>query len=406
MSHGGRFRILFLEDDPKFRRLMIPALEALGCVVIQATSTQEASMEIQHGKFDLLIVDGNLPGVDGATWIAELKRNNIAVPVVFVTGAWRDTESFKRLVADYDVALIIHKPVTPVRFAQQIALVLNHGQGNELESNPELADQFKMLKKEYVQDISNQFAEISSVVRDLETNGWQTTKAYEAMRLTHMMSGTAGSFGFFAIGMIASTIETRLRQHNDTATLKFWDKLDGMLDVLHKMIEQAQQDAPYRPDDKYARDLPIDANFIAPVILIFDSDNSFRQKAEIMLASEGMIVTSFEDLIHLEQVLSSVSPALLIFNAEISNENLAERLHSAGLGKDAQNPTPILFVGEAAGAEDLCSSIGKERTYYLQKPITNRDLLAMVKSFLGQTSKQLVVRQNSSVINNAARPSI
>src|ERR1700737_2461461 len=98
-------RILFLDDDDKFRRLLVPQLKELGIEVIQACNAAEATTELNSSPFNLLIVDGELPDMDGATWLKGVRDMGITTEVLFVSGSWRDSETYHRLIDELDVAL-------------------------------------------------------------------------------------------------------------------------------------------------------------------------------------------------------------------------------------------------------------------------------------------------------------
>ena len=80
-----RRRILVVEDDPAVRNLLAEYLELEGYEVLQATSGMEALQRAAERTPDLVILDVNLPGVDGLE-VARRLRSASAMPILMLTG--------------------------------------------------------------------------------------------------------------------------------------------------------------------------------------------------------------------------------------------------------------------------------------------------------------------------------
>ncbi|WP_164857193.1 ATP-binding protein [Sphingomonas crocodyli] len=80
-------RVLLVDDEEMVRRGSAELLEGLGYQTVQASSGAEALRKIAEGPaFDLLISDYLMPGMNGATLIAEVRKMAPKLPVVLVTG--------------------------------------------------------------------------------------------------------------------------------------------------------------------------------------------------------------------------------------------------------------------------------------------------------------------------------
>jgi two-component system, OmpR family, response regulator len=77
--------ILVVEDEDAIRELLATALRFTGFSVETAASGAEALSEARNGKFDLLVLDVNLPDVDGFTVCRKLREDNNRVSVIFLT---------------------------------------------------------------------------------------------------------------------------------------------------------------------------------------------------------------------------------------------------------------------------------------------------------------------------------
>jgi two-component system KDP operon response regulator KdpE len=58
-------KILVVDDEPQIRRVLRTSLTAQGYVVSDARSGEEALLKIREDRFDLLLLDVNMPGMGG-----------------------------------------------------------------------------------------------------------------------------------------------------------------------------------------------------------------------------------------------------------------------------------------------------------------------------------------------------
>src|SRR5436305_10916682 len=84
-----RRTILIVDDDPHFRELYTSALRFSGFNVATASDGFSALETIEQTTPSLIILDLNMPCVDGWAVLRELESNptTCAIPVIVVTGA-------------------------------------------------------------------------------------------------------------------------------------------------------------------------------------------------------------------------------------------------------------------------------------------------------------------------------
>jgi two-component system chemotaxis response regulator CheY len=118
----GRGRILVVDDSSLVRLYYYGALEKAGFVVEQAINGIEAIEKVLAQEFDLLIVDVNMPGMDGFSFVRDLRRRNedvAALPVLIIT-----TEAGEQDFADARAAganYYLVKPVSEVDLVRHVS---------------------------------------------------------------------------------------------------------------------------------------------------------------------------------------------------------------------------------------------------------------------------------------------
>ncbi|WP_320035742.1 response regulator transcription factor [Halarcobacter sp.] len=78
-------KILLLEDDTLLNEIIVEFLEELDYEVFTTFDGQEALEAIYENRFDLLILDVNVPSLNGFELLKELKSNSIDIPTIYIT---------------------------------------------------------------------------------------------------------------------------------------------------------------------------------------------------------------------------------------------------------------------------------------------------------------------------------
>lgn len=100
MTSGNlHLRVLVVDDLPAMRDSMHYILSEHGDEVVTAASAKEASVQLEQGRWDLVVLDKNLDGPDGTgeglDLLEEVNRFNPGCPVIIVTG-YADPASVER----------------------------------------------------------------------------------------------------------------------------------------------------------------------------------------------------------------------------------------------------------------------------------------------------------------------
>jgi two-component system, OmpR family, KDP operon response regulator KdpE len=80
-------RVLVVDDEPQIRRVMRTALTTAGYEVSDARSGEEAVEQLGEEKFDLILLDVNLPGMSGLEACRLIRHDTLVpdVPIIMLT---------------------------------------------------------------------------------------------------------------------------------------------------------------------------------------------------------------------------------------------------------------------------------------------------------------------------------
>jgi two-component system cell cycle response regulator DivK len=104
-------RILYIEDNAESRLLMRRVLIAAGYAFEEAHDGRSGLQKVAQSPPDLILIDINLPGIDGYEVTARLKQlpNLTGIPIVAVTANVMKGDREKTLAAGCDG--YIQKPI-------------------------------------------------------------------------------------------------------------------------------------------------------------------------------------------------------------------------------------------------------------------------------------------------------
>jgi two-component system, OmpR family, KDP operon response regulator KdpE len=118
MSHG---RILVVDDDPQIRRVMRVTLTGQGYEVDDAKAGEEALDKVRAERFDLVLLDMNMPGIGGLD-TCRLLRDHSEIAIIMLTV--RDTEADKVGALDAGADDYVTKPFNPPELLARIRAAL------------------------------------------------------------------------------------------------------------------------------------------------------------------------------------------------------------------------------------------------------------------------------------------
>ena len=124
MSTAEQHRILVVDDDPNIVFLLTSLLEEKGYHVLTAANGEIALDCAITDSPDLILLDINLPHLDGMKVCAKLRKNPVTrqIPVIFLTG----NNSSDRLEQAIDVGAndFLGKPISSVELFVRIQAML------------------------------------------------------------------------------------------------------------------------------------------------------------------------------------------------------------------------------------------------------------------------------------------
>jgi DNA-binding response OmpR family regulator len=122
----AKARILIVEDNPFMSKLLQMRLKANEYEVSAAVNGKDALLKVINNKPDLILLDVNMPQLDGFETARALKADPETknLPIIFVTAKGEEQDILKAI--ECGAVSYIIKPFTPERLLDEISKTLGN----------------------------------------------------------------------------------------------------------------------------------------------------------------------------------------------------------------------------------------------------------------------------------------
>ena len=119
-------RILIADDDSEIRKIAARSLKSQGFETFECCNGTDAYQTILKQRFDLILLDIDMEGLDGFSILTKIREQQISVPVLIITGndeEYNEIYGFSIGADDYIV-----KPFRPSALSARVKAVLRRTQ--------------------------------------------------------------------------------------------------------------------------------------------------------------------------------------------------------------------------------------------------------------------------------------
>ncbi len=121
-------KILLVDDDPAIRQILVRLLTEEDFVVLSAANGVEALVLSASAKFDLVLLDLNMPVKNGWETFEQMSATNPLLPIILITA--RPNQFFPALAAG--VGALLEKPLDFTKLFQTIRELLEESEEERL----------------------------------------------------------------------------------------------------------------------------------------------------------------------------------------------------------------------------------------------------------------------------------
>jgi len=233
--------ILLAEDSPANQKLAVGLLDKHGHKVVVVENGREALDELKSRQFDLVLMDVQMPGMDGLEATAAIRRTERDtgehIPIVAMTAHALAGSRADFLAAGMDA--FIAKPIRPQELYDTITRLTADVRSEDVApqtgdvrldwtSGLAAAGGDRELLKQVVAAFLQQRGEL---LREFE-RGVTTGDVSVLKRPIHTMHGALSNFGASGVLELAERIRQMMKNHNTEAAQRAWTEFRNEMDKI------------------------------------------------------------------------------------------------------------------------------------------------------------------------------
>lgn len=366
-------KILLLDDDKAFAKLIASVLEGRGHTVAQTATGNEGEREASRADLDLIIVSLPLSDGTGIEWIQNVRNNGVQAPMVYVAPNTYEAQRHKaRIQKDLGVILVVTKPLIPFVFGAQIeSQFQSENQEAQQAKLKDFETMFLALVTKYARMLPAKLSDLSGAIIKAKAAPEDVELRAEVRAQAHKIKGTGGSLGFRLVGECMSFIENTVVAMQDKPLeeqLLMWAEIDRKLLEAHAVGEQEAKDVSQLVSSQEGEDKGHHAPSMAR-ILVVDHDKGFLQIVE-ELGRERLveIVGASSPIEAMDKACIHPLDAALVNVVNASPEDsfkIARQLREL----PGYENLPLAFISDNVAIKDRVEAAHAGASLYLDKPL-------------------------------------
>ena len=229
--------VLLAEDGPQNQRLIAALVQATGAQITVVDNGEKAVEQALGGDFDLVLMDIQMPVMDGTEATTLLREAGYGGPIVALTAnvARRDVALYRAAGCTDCLA----KPIDKLRLYEVLEAHLSAGARRAADGaalDRQTADVLDELSQEFRSGLPQTLQDIETALDGARAGGgWD-----ELRRRTHSLKGIAATFGFPRLTQLAQPIEGLIDAgHHDDAERQCAALLQALRDAQREARSEA-----------------------------------------------------------------------------------------------------------------------------------------------------------------------
>jgi len=238
-------RVLLAEDGPDNQRLISELLRRAGATVDVADNGRLAVERAAAAEFDLILMDMQMPEMDGYEATGKLRAAGVRCPIVALTAHALVGDRQRCLAAgctDY-----VAKPINRNRLIQMVAQ--RTGRRSDSDALPPTAEPPKASGGEVIRSDFTDDPEMVPLVREFAAGlprriaamrqAMANSHLEELRRNAHQLKGSGGGYGYPAVTEVAAQLEQDAKAGDvESAALRL-KELQRLAQAIRRGLEQA-----------------------------------------------------------------------------------------------------------------------------------------------------------------------
>jgi signal transduction histidine kinase/DNA-binding response OmpR family regulator len=227
-------RVLVAEDNPVNQKVAVRLLERVGISADAVANGVEAVEAVSRGDYALVLMDVQMPEMDGLAAARELRRRGAVVPIVALTANAMDGDRERCLAAGMDGYL--SKPIIEEELVRALDRFLPHENGSPLDAA--MVERLREVGPGFLREIARIYLDDAPARLTALREAVAGSDAHAISTAAHAFKSGSGNIGAMIVHDLCAELEI-MGRHGNLAGVA--DKLAD-LEREYARVEQALRD--------------------------------------------------------------------------------------------------------------------------------------------------------------------
>lgn len=356
---------LIVDDYEDNRNLLSLLLRGAGLTVDFAEDGIMALEKVAKSKFDIMLLDMQMPRMDGKTVARTLRSQGNTIPMVAVTASVLDESLAECLRAGCDACL--RKPFRREELIDCVAKFLS--QGTKKEKNPALAasvrdDELSEVRQGFLRRLPQRLEEIETA---FDTKDLDRLKA-EAHRII-----SAGLFGFQDLSHLGGILESLIIQEQT-----------GGLSLVEAMVKRIRGEvSKIALEQQSSNNEGAQNTNITPTVIVADDDEINMKVVARILSIKGFLIAPARSIEETIALCEEGPFALLVVSLEMNNMSGCDLIKK--VRDKLERKVPVIAMTSRPPSEVRASLGSLGVSHLLTKPIVRDRLFEAIDGLVMET---------------------
>lgn len=119
--------VLIVDDDEAVQTMLYKVIRSNGLDAETASSGEQALKLARQNRYELILLDVNMPGMDGFQVVQQLRCHGVQTPIIIVSGRQEDYDTLYGL--DLGADDYVTKPFNPVVLGAKVKALIRRSKG-------------------------------------------------------------------------------------------------------------------------------------------------------------------------------------------------------------------------------------------------------------------------------------
>lgn len=221
--------ILLAEDNPVNQMITKKIIEKLGATVDVANNGKEAVMMVQETNYAFILMDLNMPVMNGLDAAVEIRKLGFDVPIVALTA---DSEEMTDEIQECGMEYFISKPVSISKIENFIQNFHNTSSEDTVKGCYDYVQEHLGLDKAITKELLGEFLTDSKLHLGYLKEAIDVNNLPKTASEAHYIKGAAHNMGLVNIANLAEIIEKNARNNEQEEYVKLYERLVSKLELL------------------------------------------------------------------------------------------------------------------------------------------------------------------------------